>query len=143
MSPQHFYLSLKNIGITPHLFFHALTIEHCRVPRNCLNTRLSVRDPASVNAMKQTQGSYGNGKTEFKDFSRTIPGLFSRTQFLPNFAYNTAKKMYFFTRKGQNEKAHLFSLILIPVIIKALRVLMETMSCDFSSCRLSRVLFCR
>ena len=28
-------------------------------------------------------------------------------------------------------------------IIKALRVLMETMSCDFSSCRLSRVHFCR
>ena len=27
--------------------------------------------------------------------------------------------------------------------IKALRVLMETMSCDFSSCRLSRVHFCR
>ena len=28
-------------------------------------------------------------------------------------------------------------------LIKALRVLMETMSCDFSSCRLSRVHFCR
>ena len=28
-------------------------------------------------------------------------------------------------------------------IIKALRVLMETTSCDFSSCRLSRVHFCR
>ena len=28
-------------------------------------------------------------------------------------------------------------------IIKALRVLMETMCCDFSSCRLSRVHFCR
>ena len=27
--------------------------------------------------------------------------------------------------------------------IKALRVLVETMSCDFSSCRLSRVHFCR
>ena len=27
--------------------------------------------------------------------------------------------------------------------IKALRVLMETMSCDFGSCRLSRVHFCR
>ena len=31
----------------------------------------------------------------------------------------------------------------IPLEIKALRVLMETMSCDFSSCRLSRVHFCR
>ena len=30
---------------------------------------------------------------------------------------------------------------LIEIKIKALRVLMETMSCDFSSCRLSRVLF--
>ena len=31
----------------------------------------------------------------------------------------------------------------IATMIKALRVLMEMMSCDFSSCRLSRVHFCR
>ena len=36
---------------------------------------------------KLRQGSYGNGKTEVKDFSRTIPGLFhfSRTRYLPNY----------------------------------------------------------
>ena len=31
-------------------------------------------------------------------------------------------------------------MIPLEIQIKALRVLMETMSCDFSSCRLSRVL---
>ena len=36
-----------------------------------------------------------------------------------------------------------FGLNTIFEYIKALRVLMETMSCDFSSCRLSRVHFCR
>ena len=44
------------------------------------------------------QGSYGNGKTEAQDFSRTIPGLFhfSRTQFFPQFCITQRLKVHFF-----------------------------------------------
>ena len=67
-----------------------------------------------------SQGSYGNGKTEFEDFSRTIPGLFSffKDSISSQFCI-TAKKCIFNSRKrrsGNRKKAHLFSLILISVI---------------------------
>ena len=65
-----------------------------------------------------SQGSYGNGKTEFQDLSRTIPGLFSFFQGLNFFPilYKTTRKSTFSSRNRQSEKAHSFSLILIPVI---------------------------
>ena len=47
------------------------------------------------------QGSYGNGKTEFLDFSRTIAGLvfhFQEFNFIP-ILYKTAQKCILFSRK--------------------------------------------
>ena len=58
------------------------------------------------------QGSYGNGKTEFQDFSRTIPGLFS--------LFKDSISSQFCIKKVINvkKKVHSFSLILISVIKK-------------------------
>ena len=64
-------------------------------------------------------GSFGNGKTEFQDFFRTIPGLFFIFQglnFFPILYNQRGKKCTYFSRKRQNEMAHSISLILTPVI---------------------------
>ena len=63
------------------------------------------------------QGSYGNGKTEFQDFSR----IFFKDSISSQFCIKQREKVRFFQPgmskwKHRRKKAHSFSLTLIPVI---------------------------
>ena len=60
------------------------------------------------------QGSYGNGKTEFQDFSRTFS--FFKDLISSQLCITQREKCTFFSQKRRNEKAHSISLILTPVI---------------------------
>ena len=71
-----------------------------------------------ASALMFKQGLYRNGKTEFKDFSRTIPGLFPffKDSISFQFCIKQRKKCTFSAEKAEMEiektkKAHSFSLI--------------------------------
>ena len=57
-------------------------------------------------------------KQNSKTFPRTIPGLFSffKASISSQFCIKQRGKLHFFSWKLLNEKAHSFSLILVPVI---------------------------